>query len=147
MDQTADRGTPPWFEEIDHTGDVGIIVRAPELKELFVRAARGMFSVLTDLDGVEARESRQIRLEADDREALMVAWLSELNFVHCTKYVLFSAFTIDHLDDYLLEATVGGEPIDPERHTVYTEIKAVTYHQLELQETEQGWVLQIIFDM
>lgn len=147
MSENVDQPMPDWFEEIDHTGDVGIIIRAPSLAELFVRAAWGMFSVVTDPEDVEAREFRPIEVEAGDREALMVEWLSELNFIHCTEYLVFSDFAVDQLDEHSLQATVGGEPIDSEKHTIYTEIKAITYHGLVLEETSSGWKLQVIFDM
>lgn len=147
MSESVNQGSRDWLEEIDHTGDVGILVRAETVEELFARAAWGMFSVLTDLEEVEAREFRSISVEADDRGALLVAWLSELNFIHSTEYFVFSDFVINHLGEHTLRATVGGEPIDAEKHTIYTEIKAVTYHGLKLEETDRGWQLQVIFDM
>jgi SHS2 domain-containing protein len=147
MNDTPNRRNPPWLQEIKHTGDVGLVIHASTCAELFERAAWGMFSVVADLERVAGRESRNISLEADDREALLVAWLSELNFIHCTEHLVFSEFTIEHLDDHALSATVGGEPIDTERHTIYTEIKAVTYHGLVLEETSKGWRLEVIFDM
>ena len=138
---------PDWLREIDHTGDIGIAVRAGTLSELFERAAWGMFGVLTDMDTVRDREARAVTVEADDRASLMVRWLSELNFLHATQHVLFSRFAIEEMTDTRLAATAWGEAIDPDRHTVYTEIKAITYHQLEIEETDDGWHVQIIFDM
>jgi SHS2 domain-containing protein len=139
--------SPDWLREIDHTGDIGIAVRAGTLSELFERAAWGMFGVLTDMDTVRDREARAVTVEADDRASLMVRWLSELNFLHATQHVLFSRFAIEEMTDTRLAATAWGEAIDPDRHTVYTEIKAITYHQLEIEETDDGWHVQIIFDM
>ena len=139
--------SPDWLREIDHTGDIGIEVRAGTLSELFERAAWGMFGVLTDMDTVRDREARAVTVEADDRASLMVRWLSELNFLHATQHVLFSRFAIEEMTDTRLAATAWGEAIDPDRHTVYTEIKAITYHQLEIEETDDGWHVQIIFDM
>lgn len=139
--------TPSWLREIDHTGDIGIEVTAPNRPHLFERAAWGLFSVLTDPPSVEPREAHAVTVEGTDPVDLMVKWLSELNFLHVTQHVLFSKFTIDELEDTRLAATVWGEPIDRERHTVYTEVKAITYHQLEIEETDDGWCVQIIFDM
>ncbi len=138
---------PNWLREIDHTGDIGIEVRADTLSELFERAAWGLFSVLTDPGTVRDRTARAVTVEADDRESLMVRWLSELNFLHVTQHVLFRRFAIDELTDTHLAATAWGEAIDPDRHPVYTEIKAVTYHQLDIEEMDDGWHVQIIFDM
>ncbi len=143
--------TPDWFHEIDHTGDIGIQVTAPTLPQLFERAATGMFRVLTDLDSVHTSESTQVAVDGRDLEALMVRWLSELNYRHTVDNVLYSTFEVDSIheteDGRVLSATVRGEAIDPDRHTVYTEIKAITFHGLDVHETDGGWAVQVIFDM
>lgn len=147
MESSKLEHTPDWLREIDHTGDIGIQVTADRLESLFERAAWGMFSVLIDPEAVEARRAHAVTVEAGDRNELMVKWLSELNYLHVTQHLLFSRFVIDELHDNRLAATAWGEPIDPDRHTVYTEIKAVTYHQLDIHRDDDGWHVQIIFDM
>lgn len=143
--------THPWLREIDHTGDIGIHVDAGTLPQLFERAATGMFDVLTDLGTVESVDETTVTVTGRDRDALMVRWLSELNYHHTVHHQLFCDFLVDELqeseDEWGLTATVCGEPTDPSRHTVYTEIKAITFHGLEIHETEDGWAVQVIFDM
>lgn len=142
---------PDWLQEIDHTGDIGIRVTAASLHELFERAALGTFHVLTDLSVVRAEEETAITVEGRDREALMVRWLSELNYRHTVDHHLFCDFAVEAIeeteDGLTLSSVARGEPLDPERHTVYTEIKAVTFHGMAIQETEDGWRVQVIFDM
>ena len=142
---------PDWFREIDHTGDVGIQVSASTLPQLFERAALGMFRVLTDLDAVHPSEATQIAVDGRDLDALMVRWLSDLNYRHTVDNVLYGAFevaSIDETDDgWALTGMARGEPIAPDRHTVHTEIKAITFHGLDVHETDDGWAVQVIFDM
>src|SRR5687768_7194642 len=83
---------PEWLEELEHTADTGIVVTAASLKELFGRAAWGMFSAITDLSAVQPKERSRVSVEAADQKALMVKWLSELNVQHITKHWLFSRF-------------------------------------------------------
>ncbi|MFB6249504.1 MAG: archease [Salinibacter sp.] len=143
--------TPSWLQQIDHTGDLGLRVTADTLPRLFERAAEGTFRVLTDLGDVRPAVASTVTVRAPDREALVVRWLSELNFRHAAHRRLYGAFAVSSVeaqgDEWVLEATVRGEPIDPERHVVHTEIKAVTFHGLEVQETEAGWTVQVIFDL
>jgi len=139
--------TAVWLQPLDHTADSGIIVRAGDLKELFARAAWGMFAIITDLNAVEPAQSETIVVTAPDREALLVRWLSELNFQHVTRHQLFSRFDILELSDDRLVAKVSGEAIAPERHTIHTEIKAVTFHGLRVEQGEEGWRAEIIFDL
>ena len=142
---------PDWLQEIDHTGDIGIQVTASSLPQLFERAAVGTFHILTNLPSVQTSQETQISVEGRDREALMVRWLSELNYHHTVDHHLFCDFTVEAIDEttdgFTLTATARGEPIDPERHTVYTEIKAVTFHGMEIREAGDGWAVQVIFDM
>jgi len=138
---------PAWLEFLDHTADAGILVQAPDLKELFARAAWGMFSLVTDVDTIRLVERSRIRIEASDRPALMVNWLSELNYRHVTERRLFGKFAIVEIGEKWLFAEVHGERFDPARHKVFTEIKAVTFHDLRLQRDDQGWKAQIIFDL
>ena len=138
---------PDWLEELDHTADAGIVVRAPDLVRLFERAAWGLFSVITDPERIRPRESFHVDLEAADREALLVGWLSDLNFRHVTEEKVFGKFEIAELTAERLVATVRGEPIDARRHPLHTEIKAVTYHGLAIEPEDGGWRAQIIFDL
>jgi SHS2 domain-containing protein len=142
---------PDWLQEIDHTGDIGIRVTAPSLEALFERAAVGTFHVLTDLSAARAADETAVTVEGRDREALMVRWLSELNYRHTVEDRLFCDFTVESItetsDGLTLMGTARGEALDPARHTVYTEIKAVTFHGMAIEETDDGWVVQVIFDM
>jgi SHS2 domain-containing protein len=142
---------PNWLQEIDHTGDIGIQVTAPSLPKLFERAAEGTFHVLTDLSAVRARDETEITVEGRDREALMVRWLSELNYRHTVEHRLFCDFRVEEIeetaDGFVLTGGVRGERLDPERHTVYTEIKAITFHGMNIRERDDGWAVQVIFDM
>lgn len=137
----------PNFEPIDHTADVGYKLFAPTLPGLFEIAGKALFDAITELDCIEKKISRTLRIEAVDIEALLVTWLAELNY-HCiTDFELFNEFEIQSFSTQHIEAVAHGENIDAQRHEIKTEIKAVTYHGLYVRETEHGWEAQIIFDV
>jgi SHS2 domain-containing protein len=138
---------PDWLQELDHTADTGIVVTAPDLPTLFSRAAWGMFAVITDLEAVQPARAEVVEVAAEDLPGLMVRWLSELNFRHVTRHELYCQFRVVDFREWRLEAAVAGEPIAPGRHTVFTEIKAVTFHGLEILPVDAGWRAQIIFDL
>jgi SHS2 domain-containing protein len=136
-----------WLREIDHTGDVGLIVTAPDLPALFERAAYGMFTLLSDLSLVEGRERTTVDVEAGDRDALLVRWLSELNYLNQVEQWIFNTFEVKRVEAHSVSAVVSGERFDARRHHMYTEIKAVTYHDLSLTQTADGYTARIIFDV
>lgn len=134
-------------ELIDHTADVGLVVRGSTLPVLFERAAIGMFTILADLSSVVPAQSELIELSADDLETLLVSWLSELNYRHVVHHKLYCRFDVREVGNGILTAQVHGEQIDPPRHTVHTEIKAVTRHGLTLQKKDDGYEATVIFDL
>lgn len=128
--QSATVRTERGFELIEHTAEVGIRAWGGDLREAFAEAARGMFSLMVDLDAVDERESRRVEVTAEDREDLLVRWLNELLFLVDTEGLVFRAFDIERLGERELAATARGERLDPARHLPLTGVKAATYHQL-----------------
>ena len=135
------------YHHIDHTADLGIKVFGDTLAELFENAAFGLFDNIANLENVNPDSEFSVEVQATDREALLVNWLSELNYLFLTRKELFKCFQVNKINDDYLTATVHGEQLDIDRHEIYTEVKAVTYHKLYVKETVQGWEAQVIFDL
>ena len=134
------------FQFIDHTADAGILVKAPTLEGIFETAALGFSELITRVDSLNCLIQRQFRLQEEDMETLLVSWLQELLYLLDTEDLIFGRFQV-HLKDLALEASAWGEVFDQKIHPMKTEIKAVTYHQLEVVEDDQGWKAQVIFDI
>lgn len=134
------------FQFIDHTADAGILVTAPTLEVMFETAAMAFTELITDADSLRHRVVRRFRLQEDDLASLLVAWLQELLYLLDTEGLIFGRFQVN-LHELSLEATAWGEVFDAEIHPMKTEIKAVTYHQLEVGQSDRGWQAQVIFDI
>jgi len=135
------------YEIIDHTADVGIQTFGRTCEELFANAAYALFDLMTDLQRVGNKLSCRVQTEGIDREDLLVRWLSELLFLNATQGYLFKDFSFSIFQPTALEATAYGEIFDPIRHEWKTEIKAVTYHQVTVQEKDGQWEGKVIFDV
>ena len=135
------------YELIDHTADVGVKAYGKSLSEAFQNAAKGMFDIITDKSEIENIGQYNIKLEADDLEQLLVDWLSELLYIHSAKNIVFGFFKVD-LDEKKksLSATVFGEKLDMSKHKIGSEVKAVTYHMLEVKKSKPIYV-QVLFDI
>lgn len=134
------------FQILDHTADVGIRATGHDLAEAFANAARGMFSIITDLDAIHRRESRRVTVTATDLEALLVNWLNELLYRFEVEGLLFVDFTVDSMNHRQLVATCTGEQVDPRRHPMKTGVKAATYHNLEVSH-DHPCHIQVILDI
>ena len=149
------------YDVFEHTADIGIHAYGKTLKQLFVNAAEGMFSLVTGgkthnkagmnflvYKKIKAPYfKRRIDCEGPDKEALLIFWLSDLLYGYNTEEILFQDFDIHELTDTKLKAVCYG----PNIHDVSEpkiEIKAVTFHKTEIRKhPKEGWEATVIFDI
>jgi len=134
------------FEIIDHTADVGIIAYGADLSQAFANVARGLFSLITDLDDVQEVLHRDAELSASDEESLLVEWLNELIYQFDTEGIIFKRFDIIRLDSTRLKARSYGEKVDKSKHKLKIGVKAATYHMLKVDKGD-GCRVQVLFDI
>lgn len=135
------------YEVFEHTADVGIDAFGHTLPELFIHAAQGMESLMVALEQVQESVIREVAGEGRDVLSLLIAWLNELIILFDTEYLLFHTFEISTFSETSLKGRAWGEPYDPERHELSSAIKAVTWHQASVEQTEDGYKARIIFDI
>ena len=136
----------PGFELTEHTADVGIRAWAPDLGELFAQAAKGLFAVMVDPATVSGRLIRPVQVEAESVESLLHDWLDELNAMQQTHGELYNRFTVS-VEDTVLVAHIEGEPLDPSRHELHVEVKAVTWHDLRIRCGQTGYEAFVLLDI
>jgi SHS2 domain-containing protein len=131
------------FEEVEHTADLALKVHGHSLEEIFANAAYGLFSLMADLANLSASVSREVHLGAPDRESLLVDWLNELLYLHEVEGEIYIRFEIETLSSTALSAIVWGAKMTASKLTV----KAATFHDLEIRETEGGYMTTVVFDV
>ncbi len=135
------------FRLLEHTADMGIAAEGETLAALFQQAALGLRQIITACTDIQPSQEILVEVQGQDREELLVNWLSELLFLLESRQFLPAAFEIDNVTDYQLRARVRGETLDADRHYLEREIKAVTYHQIKVEETASGWRVQVFVDL
>jgi SHS2 domain-containing protein len=133
---------PAGFREIAHTADWELEVWAPDLPGLFEQAARGMYSLMGVRLLSAPRQSRALEIDAIDGESLLVRFLEELLYIQGLDGLAFDAFQIG-ISKWKLLARMEGAPME----TLAKEIKAVTYHRLEIQSGKNQFEVSIVFDV
>ncbi len=133
------------FEEIEHTADQALRVYGRDLSELLHHAALGMNRLMHPGPSAPADPvvEKEIDLAADDAEALLVAWLSELAFWAETELAVFSIFEFRVVTGNRLQARIRGGRV----RRLRKHIKAVTFHNLEIVRTENGLAATVVFDV
>jgi len=135
------------FRILEHTADVGFEAHGATREEVFAHAARALFYLIVELESVLPRQEKTLRVEGRDPPDLLVNWLSELLYLHDAEGWLFRDFELRALADTSLIAIARGERIDRARHRLKLLVKAITYHQLALEQTPQGWQAQVYVDI
>ncbi len=134
-------------EVFEHTADLGLRVRTADLNTLFAESAQALFeTIVPDLASVRPDQKIEIVLTGDDRAYLLFDWLKELLYHFDAKHLLFGRFEA-HVSDNGLTGAAWGEPLDPARHVLEHEVKAITYHGLRVEQTTDGWLAEVIIDI
>ena len=143
--------TSYWKEIEDHTADCGIEVWAKDFVELVLEASIAFAQLTTNIDEMSARKEHTIIVEGDDFDLVLAEFLKELLYLLDTQNFIAIGFKRPQLlpnnGNYVFGATVLGDTFVVGKHESRTEIKAVTYHQLEAKKLHPGWYARIIFDI
>jgi SHS2 domain-containing protein len=134
------------YELFEHTADLGLRVRAAELETLFAEAGQGLFSMIVDLAEVRPEREIQLKVEGEELDLLLFDWLNELLYRFDSEHLLLAEFDV-HIGPAGVVATARGEPIDPSRHQLEHEVKAITYHGLRIEQQPDGWLAEVIVDI
>lgn len=141
-------GTPvAGHREIDHTADLGFEVWAPDLNTLHAASVRALAELCYDRSAVLPREERFLSISGENHEERLVRWLQEVYLLlEADAWLAQDVATIRCCGDEI-QGRVRGEPYDPERHTLYTEIKAITYHDMQVECRDGVWRTRVIVDV
>ena len=141
------------FEVLEHPADLLIRAYGETLEGAFLNAAWALYAHLFEAGSVEwMGEDGKLEFEAEDLDALLQGFLDELLYhfeVHRRIYRPKDASIFQRNGTYILVFTYGGTTTyDPEKHGIGTEIKAVTYHMMEVgKRKEGGFYVQVLFDI
>jgi SHS2 domain-containing protein len=133
----------PW-EEVEHTADWALVIRGRTLGDLFANAARGMASLAGGVPNIDLPLDRyRVELDALDWETLLIDWLTELLYLIEDDHFVLEDVAVQQIEPYRLRAEAAGRP--GEGFTKH--IKAATYHNLAIEEMDDGYETTVVFDV
>ena len=136
------------FEYLEHTADIKFRAYGQNIEEMMNNAALALFNAMTDTSVVQINKTWKVKLSAPDLAQLAYYWLSELVFLFETELTVYSEFNVKvhHNQEWILEAQIGGERIDPKKHAFDNEVKAVTLHEFVVNKNDI-WCIQAVLDV
>ncbi|MBN1396572.1 MAG: archease [Bacteroidetes bacterium] len=135
------------FKFIDHPSDFGIEAYGESVQDVFKNAALGLISAVAVSSGIEIRQERKIEINAMDRDNLLVRWLTEILYLYDAEKFLTADVKFEKLTETFLKAKIFGEVYNSTRHELKADVKAVTYHQLKIEEKNGDWTARIFVDV
>ena len=135
------------YRIINHTADFGLQIFASDIKTLFADAAHAMIDQIADINRLKGLNEYDVHISGSDWPDLMVNWLREVLYLWTGEEKLVKKARILSLSEYELSAKVMYDTYEPNRHIIKNEIKAVTYHQIQVEKGPLGWESKIIFDV
>jgi SHS2 domain-containing protein len=135
------------YQLLDHTADLGFEVTAPDRASLFEKAGKALLHVMLGSILSKGNDIIKVSLSGDDPPDLMVRWLTEILYLLEGERVVVADININSITSTTINATLSVLPFDPFQYEVMREIKAVTYHQIEVAEKNGTWRARVIFDL
>ena len=140
------------FEFTDHTADVGVKSWGRNLEEAFSQTALSLMTTITpNLKKISPKIEKMIEIISEDKYALCFDFLSEFLYIFDVEDLVFSYVSVKSIqkigEKYKLVALAKGEPFAREKHEIGTEVKAITYSFMNIEEKENKVEINIVFDI
>jgi len=137
------------YRYLEHTADVGVEVLAPSLRDAFAEAGVALFGIMTDVTKFSPKSSVEISVSGHDLKSLLYEWLEELIYLFDTSEMVIVRIDVQKLQDDppSIEGLGWGERFDPSRCPGGTEVKAITYHRMEVETSEKGALIRYFVDI
>lgn len=137
------------YKLLDHTADFELSVKAKSLKGLFTNSAVALFDIIAQRKPGNPKDRliKQVKIKKSSEgvETLLIEWLNELLYYYATKEFVFTDFKIVYFDENKIEAVCYAEKNS--KFIINTEVKAATYHELEIKKNKSGFHARFILDV
>ena len=140
------------FRFLDHTADVQVECWGVSLEEAFSQCALSLMAVITpDLSKITPTIDKEFWISAEDKESLLFDFLSEFLYIFDVDGLLFNDIWVVYINrtqlGYEMKAILKGEKFDKNKHEIGTEVKAITYSFMEINESLKKVELKVVFDI
>lgn len=123
------------YRFLEHATDAIVEVESDGLGPAMAEAAEAVAAIMLDPKTVSESERRTVRAEGADHLHLLFNWLEEITYTIVTEGFAPKSFDVDLSGDgpFRIECAAAGEPLDLSKHGFRTEVKAPTFHEMEVR--------------
>ncbi|MBW9221854.1 archease [Methanothermococcus sp. SCGC AD-155-C09] len=138
------------YKYFETTADIGIIVEEDSLEKAFEESAKALSNLMVDIHSIDKKVKRKIIIHSEDLYGLLYDFLTNLLIILDSEGIIFSDYNIkiyNNNGEYILECMAYGEKLDKEKHSPKMEIKAITYHKMEIKKENGKNIIKYIVDI
>lgn len=138
------------FKYFETTADIGIDVMAKSLEEAFISSAHATMNLVTDVDKIESVKTENVKLVSEDLYALLYDWITEVIMLMNCDFFIANEYELNiqkDRDNYKLKAALYGDTYDTTKYNYKTEVKAITYHLMRIEQDEEDYHVKFIVDI
>lgn len=138
------------FEFFDVTADIGFYAYGDNLAQTYENAGLAMFNIISNTENISTVKKFEFSIKSEDKVSLLYDFLEELLFLHEVEFVLLSDFKVDIskiANGYQLNAVVMGDEINWDKYLRGSEVKAITFHKMDVYKKDDEYVAQAILDL
>lgn len=140
----------PNFKYFDTTADIGIEVNSTNITDAFINSALGTMNLITDIEKIQTKITKDICIESEDEYGLLYDWITELLILLDSENFIASHYNINIKRDnnlYVLQGNISGDNYDTTVYNYKTEVKAITYHEMNIQKEDNNIKIRFIVDL
>ena len=136
------------YEFLDHTADIKFRAYGKTLEECLSNAAKALFNAIHGDSKIDQQLVKELSVIVHKKELLVHDFLTEFIYMFSTEQMLFSGLEMDLKEaiGYKLMVKASGEVYDAKKHKLAKEVKAVTYHDMIIEQNDDGWMIQVVCD-
>jgi SHS2 domain-containing protein len=140
------------YEFLEHTADVQIRAWGENLKEAYEQAALALQATISpNTEKIDSVSKKELKITAEDREALLFDFLSEFLYIFDVERLIFGNINVERIEktneELTLKAILYGEKFNSDKHDIGTEVKAITYSYMKIEEKEDKTEVEVVFDI
>ncbi|RAP50097.1 MAG: hypothetical protein BZ136_02110 [Methanosphaera sp. rholeuAM74] len=138
------------YSYFETTADIGIEVVSSNIEDAFMYSAVACFNLITDVDMIEENIRKEVSVSSEDEYALLYDWITELLILFDGEFFVANSYDVKiNMDDdgYHLSARLLGDVYDTSKYCYKTEVKAITYHNMEITEDKNEYRVRFIVDL
>ena len=138
------------FKYFDTTADIGVEVNSKNITDAYIDAALGTLNIITDIEKIQPKTVKEINIESEDEYGLLYDWITELLILLDGENFIASQYDIGITNDdktYKLQGNIIGDNYDTSIYNYKTEVKAITYHEMDIVQEEENIKIRFIVDL